>query len=224
MPTGAGKTMTLLLAVFRMALEPRCAHRRIVYVVNRRLVVDQALELAMDIKARLEGALGEDSCLGRAARRLAALGGGVPLEVVRLRGGVPKPSPSLTDPARPAVILATVDMAGSRLLHRGYGVSRSFLPIEAALFGVDALFLLDEAHLETPFWHTLRQVMEATKGSLRPGLVAVALTATPQALQGQGRVFTLDQHDQDHPMLRKRLRASKRVQLIKVEEICPKPW
>lgn len=85
-PTGAGKTMALLVAVFRMALDPFRAHRRVVYVVNRRLVVDQAHELALGLKASLKDALGKDTPLGRVASALAELGGGEPLEVVRLRG------------------------------------------------------------------------------------------------------------------------------------------
>ncbi|WP_172959936.1 DEAD/DEAH box helicase family protein, partial [Thermus scotoductus] len=93
-PTGAGKTMVLAVALFLMALDPK-AHRQVVYVVNRRLVVDQAHEVALGLKERLEEALarpsGEATPLVRAARRLAALGGGKPLEVVRLRGGVPRP-------------------------------------------------------------------------------------------------------------------------------------
>lgn len=135
-PTGTGKTMVVLVAVFLMALKPE-AHRRVVYVVNRRLVVDQAYEVALELRERLKAALrtGDDTPLARAARRLAALGDGVPLEVVRLRGGVPRPRPSLLDPARPAVVLATVDMAGSRLLFRGYGVSPGLLPVEGPFWG-----------------------------------------------------------------------------------------
>ncbi|BCP99188.1 hypothetical protein TthHB5008_b22600 (plasmid) [Thermus thermophilus] len=214
-PTGAGKTMVLVVALFLMALDPK-AHRRVVYVVNRRLVVDQAYEVALGLQERLEEALarpsGEATPLVRAARRLAALGGGKPLEVVRLRGGVPRPRPTLQDPARPAVVLATVDMAGSRLLFRGYGVSRGLLPVEGALFGTDALYLLDEAHLEAPFLATLEAVAGSPGPWGRPGVRAVALTATPEGL-GRGGVFRLGEADARHPRLGRILAASRRVWL-----------
>lgn len=213
-PTGTGKTMVVLVAVFLMALKPE-AHRRVVYVVNRRLVVDQAYEVALELRERLKAALrtGGDTPLARAARRLAALGGGVPLEVVRLRGGVPRPRPSLLDPARPAVVLATVDMAGSRLLFRGYGVSPGLLPVEGALFGVDALYLLDEAHLEAPFLATLGTVADRPGPWGRPGVRAVALTATPESLGGL-QAFRLGKEDLHHPHLGRILSAPRWVHLV----------
>ena len=215
-PTGAGKTMALLVALFLSALDPK-AHRRVVYVVNRRLVVDQAYEVALELQARLEEALKQppraDAPLTRVARRLAALGGGRPLEVVRLRGGVPRPRPTLLDPARPAVILATIDMAGSRLLFRGYGVSQGLLPVEGALFGVDALYLLDEAHLEAPFLATLEAVAGIPGPWGRPGVRAVALTATPESL-GPGEAFRLGEDDAGHPRLGRVLAAPRRVRLL----------
>lgn len=211
-PTGMGKTAVLLVAVFHMALRPE-AHRRVVYVVNRRLVVDQAWELALVLKAKLEGAQEGDTPLARAARRLAVLGGGVPLEVVRLRGGIPKPRPTLLDPARPAILLATVDMAGSRLLHRGYGVPQGLLPVEGALFGVDALYLLDEAHLEAPFLGLLKAVEAAPPPVGRFGIRVVALTATPETL-GDLEAFHLTPKDYRHGGLKRLLSAPREVKLL----------
>lgn len=213
-PTGTGKTMVLLVAVFLMALDPR-AHRRVIYVVNRRLVVDQAYDIASELKERLQTALQaqDASPLSRVARKLGALGGGVPLEVVRLRGGVPRPKPTLSDPARPAVVLATVDMAGSRLLFRGYGVSPGLLPVEGALFGVDALYLLDEAHLEAPFLSTLKAVAGLPGPWGRPGIRAVALTATPESLGGL-KAFRLEERDGFHPYLRRVLSAPREARVL----------
>jgi len=215
-PTGAGKTMVLLVALFLMALDPK-AHRRVVYVVNRRLVVDQAHEVALKLQEKLKEVLErppqEATPLVRVAHRLNFLGDGRPLEVVRLRGGVPRPKPTLPDPARPAVILATIDMAGSRLLFRGYGVPQGLLPVEGALFGVDALYLLDEAHLEKPFLDTLEAVAKIPGPWGRPGVQVVALTATPGGL-GMGQAFGLGKDDTHHPRLGQVLAAPRRVRLL----------
>src|SRR3990172_4163537 len=104
LPTGLGKTSVIhiwLLALRRQILEdkPRLP-TRLVYVVDRRTVVDQATELAV-----------------HAEKNLAALG--LPsdwLSVSTLRGQSADNRKWSIDPSRPAVIIGTVDMIGSRLL------------------------------------------------------------------------------------------------------------
>ncbi|WP_253729639.1 hypothetical protein [Thermus scotoductus] len=78
--------------------------------------------------------------------------------------------------------MASVGIAGSRPLSLGDGVPRGLLPVEGALFGTDALYLLDEAHLEAPFLATLEAVAGLPGPWGRPGVRAVALTATPEGL------------------------------------------
>jgi CRISPR-associated endonuclease/helicase Cas3 len=187
LPTGSGKTAALDVAVFLMAVNPK-AHRRVVYVVNRRVVVDQAEARARRLAERLEMASSEDGPLAEVAQALRRLGGGVPLRVVKLRGGLPLPRHPIPDPAAPTVVLSTLDQVGSRLLFRGYGLSPRAWPVEAGLLGVDSLFLLDEAHLEGPAFAILRalerRLKEAEKHLGRPSLRVVALTATPEPLPG----------------------------------------
>ena len=51
LPTGTGKTAVLDTAVFAMALRPNISPRRVVFVIDRRIVVDQVHKRAMLIKA-----------------------------------------------------------------------------------------------------------------------------------------------------------------------------
>ena len=98
---------------------------------------------------RCGGLVGRDQeVVASVAQRLSSLSaepGGPPLEVTRLRGGVASRTP--TDPSRPAVLLCTLPMYGSRLLFRGYGSTQRLRVVDAAMAGTDSLVLLDEAHL-----------------------------------------------------------------------------
>jgi len=51
-----------------------------------------------------------------------------PLAISTLRGELADNREWQTDPARPAIIVGTVDMIGSRLLFSGYGAGRSYGP------------------------------------------------------------------------------------------------
>ena len=116
------------------------------------------------------------------------------------------------DPSQPAVILSTIPMYGSRLLFRGYGSSRSMRPIDAALAGTDSLVLVDEAHLASHLMALVPALRECAPhvehlwDSGRSHPQVVSLTATGSA--GGGR-FDLDETDQSHPEVRRRLHAAK---------------
>ncbi len=230
-PTGLGKTSCLDIAVWWLAaqadLSPgeRTAPTRIWWLVNRRLLVDSTADHATRLAELLAGADGGPEgpgVLGAVALRLASLSAapdGRPLEVTRLRGGVAAGRP--TDPSQPAVILSTLPMYGSRLLFRGYGVSRSMRPIEAALAGTDALVLVDEAHLARHLMNLFPALRDCTpaarspvpEGRDRP--VVVSLTATGDA--GDDR-FDLDESDEAHPVVARRLDAAKPVELWVVDK------
>ena len=168
-PTGAGKTACLDIAVYALAADPTAFARRIAFVVDRRLIVDQTVVRARELADRLNEAAGTtpDSAVGVVAGRLAALSfrspgrESVALDVGRLRGGACIRGSAvgtaewLRWPDQPAVIVSTVDQFGSRLLFRGYGVGNGMQPIHAGLTGNDCLVLLDEVHISAPLAETL---------------------------------------------------------------------
>ncbi len=148
-PTGLGKTSVIALWLIARA-HGAGLPRRLVYVVDRRAVVDQATAEAEKLREALEAdAKYLKAPLGLGARKLP---------ISTLRGAHIDNREWLDDPAAPAIIVGTVDMIGSRLLFEGYGVSRKMRPYQAGLLGVDALIVLDEAHLVPPFAQLLREI------------------------------------------------------------------
>lgn len=223
-PTGLGKTTCLDIAVWALAADSakaptqRHQRRRIWYIVNRRLLVDAAAQRAEKLAAALAAPSSEPTAW--AADRLRSLGGRGrdPLHVASLRGGLPL-GDRPPDPAQPSLILATPAMFGSRWLFGGYGVSRGMRPIDAALAGTDSLVLLDEAHLAAPLVavHSMAMDCEAparpTLPTARDRIVLVALTATSAS---DGERFDLDDDDLAHPIVARRLGATKRTRLASV--------
>ena len=132
LPTGLGKTS--VIAVWLIALANGCpVPRRLVYVVNRRTVVDQTTDEVEKYRRNLEAAKITE-----------------PLAISTLRGQFADNREWSADPSRPAVICGTVDMIGSRLLFSGYGLGKT-RPLHAGVLGQDALLVHDEAHLEPAF-------------------------------------------------------------------------
>jgi len=220
-PTGAGKTASIDVAVFHLALEAtkgvnRRAPIRIVFVVDRRLVVDEAHLQAMKIKSELEKAT--DGVLGRVKARLTLLAepGRPALAAVKLRGGAPKEPDWIRTPAQPAVISSTVDQVGSRLFFRGYGVSDSMKPVHAGLLGSDALYLLDEAHLSQPFVQSIRdsRAFQTSKTWSDDAAPAPFEIVTLSATQKDEAPVLLKSDDRRHPVLGRRLAAQKPTQIV----------
>ena len=203
-PTGAGKTVALDAAVFHLAIDPG-ASRRIVLVVDRRLIVDDTLAHAERIEQGLAARIDLHPAVAAVAARLRARAGpdSPPLVSARLSGGAPLEPDWARTPTQPTILCSTVDQVGSRLLFRGYGVSDRMLPVHAGLLGTDTLFLLDEAHLAEPF----RQTLEAVRTLGRARIRSALLSATP-GTPGKGRL-TLRARDRTHPVLGSRLRAEK---------------
>ena len=223
-PTGLGKTSVMALWLIALGEDARLP-RRLVYVVDRRAVVDQATRFAERLRANLPADLADRLGLGQRD-------GKPRLPISTLRGGFVDNRDWLDDPSRPALLVGTVDMIGSRLLFEGYGVSRrrGMRPFQAGLLGVDTLILLDEAHLCAPFERLLRQVEDGQHSALGPADESVAGTLPPflvMSLSATGRttaeahtadVFRLTEEDKQEPLVRQRLTASKRMKVIELDD------
>lgn len=230
-PTGAGKTSVIDVVTFLQALESaqppaqRVVPRRTVFVVDRRVVVDQVDEHVRRLAAQLRERVAEDGVVGEVARALKALHGSdrePPVKTGTLRGGIERDESWARRPDVPAVITSTVDQVGSRLLFRGYGVSDSAKPIQAGLLGADTLIVLDEVHLSTPFAETLRMLgeryIDAGEVAIPRRWLVMELSATPHS-KSTRRVFTLGPDDRDPkmaPSLSSRLAARKPTRLVEV--------
>ena len=240
LPTGSGKTACIDIAIFALAcqahrqLQERLAPRRIFFCVNRRVIVDEACRRAQEIASRIwEAELSnDDSVLCRMAKALRTIAGTrpdkqtPPIDVVELRGGIYRDNRWARSATQPAVICTTIDQLGSRLLFRGYGVSRGAAPIQAALIAYDSLVLLDEAHISNPFRQTLDQVREYLNGQRwaeqyigLPPMIVVPMTATPNEDMVERGLLSLGDDDRAVESLRARLEASKIAELIKVPDI-----
>ena len=222
--TGLGKTSVMALWLIALGEGARLP-RRLVYVVDRRAVVDQATRFAERLCANLPADLADRLGLGQrnGERRLP---------ISTLRGGFVDNRDWLDDPSRPALLVGTVDMIGSRLLFEGYGVSRKrgMRPFQAGLLGIDALVLLDEAHLCGPFDRLLRQIEDGQSTVLGPADAATARTTPPFrviSLSATGRtaaeahtadVFRLAEKDEQEPVVRRRLAARKRMRVIELDD------
>ncbi|MFZ4071637.1 MAG: type I-G CRISPR-associated helicase/endonuclease Cas3g [Caulobacterales bacterium] len=226
LPTGTGKTAAIDVAVFHLALEAergdtRRAPMRIAFVVDRRLVVDNAFERAEKLAKKLADPGAVEivrtvaSCL-----RLLSGNGRPPLAAAKLRGGAPREDDWAKTPCQPTVLCSTVDQVGSRLLFRGYGVSDRMKPVHAGLLGSDALILLDEAHLSEPFRQTAKDIanLEVLHGPDPRPLQVALLTATPGADQPDAWRFGLDDADRQTPQLASRINAKKPATLVEATE------
>ena len=162
LPTGLGKTSVMAVWLAARALGADALPRRLVYVVDRRAVVDQATEEAEKLREALEGAAVE-------LKTPLGLDGGATLPISTLRGQHADNREWLADPAAPAIIVGTVDMIGSRLLFSGYGVSRRMRPYHAGLLGADSLIVLDEAHLVPPFEKLIETIANGQDAEDRRG-------------------------------------------------------
>ncbi len=177
--TGCGKTS--IVDVWHTCSR----RRRLIYVINRRVVVDSVFDYAQKL----------------------------PVKVHMLRGGLSPDQKSdwWLYPEGRQVLVSTIDQVGSALLGQAYGHGTKAAPVLQGLVGTDAVWVLDEAHLETPFAKTLIQCQQAGAD-----IDIVLMSATPEALPSAMTVIKLTDADEQHEVLAKRLRPD-RIKRTQVE-------
>lgn len=218
LPTGSGKTAALDIALFSLACRPDDLPRRIVFVVDRRLIVDQVNDRASTLVGAL--AHSDDPTVAEVADRLRTLGGGALPGNTSLRGGLLPDRAWAERPDVPWIVSSTVDQFGSRLLFSGYGTSRTMQPIQAGLAGNDCLVLLDEVHLSTPFADLCRQLRDRHDRIAAPlptRWQVVEMSATPG--EHEREAFTLgvtDLDGQESSLLARVVTASKPTTTVNV--------
>ncbi|HEY4263450.1 MAG TPA: type I-U CRISPR-associated helicase/endonuclease Cas3, partial [Schlesneria sp.] len=222
LPTGLGKTSVIAVWLIALANHPDRVPRRLVYVVNRRTVVDQTtVEVEKyRIALRSDPALGtvRDQLAKLCALPLAVEGGNTvsPIALSTLRGQFADNREWSADPARPAVIVGTVDMIGSRLLFGGYGVGFKGKPLHAGFLGQDVLLVHDEAHLEPAFQKLLIGIeQEQQRCSEFRKIRVMELSATSR---GEGEVFSLTAKDAQNSEVKKRIGAKKTISLHEFDD------
>lgn len=235
LPTSSGKTAAIDVAIYALAYQAAVqnrpagkitAARRIFFVVDRRIIVNEAYLQTRTTAQKLWDAVqpaADDSILRRVGswlRHLAGGGAAPPLDCRELRGGIYRDDAWIRSPLQPSVLTSTVDQVGSRMLFRGYGVSDRNLPIHAAMTANDSLIILDEAHCSRPFSQTLDAVARYrgerwAAQHLPTPFSLVQMTATPPKDLGDKTLFTLSENDYvGDPLLQIRHGCEKPIRLI----------
>ncbi|WP_200381391.1 type I-U CRISPR-associated helicase/endonuclease Cas3 [Thiococcus pfennigii] len=229
LPTASGKTACLDIALFALAAQAHrpaqglalTAPRRIFFVVDRRVIVDEAYARARTLADRLANP--SPGILAEVAERLRRLAAGPasdempdPLVCFQLRGGIVRDDAWARSPTQPTIVCSTVDQIGSRLLFRAYGRSFKAWPLQAGLVGNDSLILLDEAHCAQPFMQTLESVARYRRWAERPltsPFRLVVMTATPAGGVDRFPDPATASANRAHPVLQRRLEAPKPCRL-----------
>lgn len=217
LPTGLGKTSVMVIWLLARAFNPSLS-RRLVYVVDRRVVVDQATKAAEVLRIALE----EKVELADLRIRLGLANTQLPVST--LRGKFADNREWLADPAVPAIIVGTIDMIGSRLLFEGYGVSRGMRRYQAGFLGADTLCVLDEAHLCPPFEALVSDITNNSTfmphgeelRRLIPSFHYLPLSATGR--KENEKAFRLVQEDYQDSEVAKRLSANKNLVIDELDE------
>ncbi len=213
-PTGLGKTSVVAVWLIALATRPHKMPRRLVYVVNRRTVVDQTTNEVERLRENL-AAKPELAGLRDALSTLIATepkNSQSVLAISTLRGQYADNREWSADPSRPAVICGTVDMIGSRLLFSGYGVGFRARPLHAGFLGQDALLVHDEAHLEPAFQELIDRIKnEQCRCNDYPNFHVMELTATTRNDKGGAarQIITIEKEDRVHPVVKQRIEAPK---------------
>ena len=210
-PTGLGKTNVVAIWLIALLNHSTIIPRRLIYVVNRRTVVDQTTNEVEKLKVNFnENKQNLDPWFDDFA-------------VSTLRGQYADNHEWSTDPSRPGVICGTVDMIGSRLLFSGYRIGFKSYPMHAGFLGQDALLIHDEAHLEPAFQTLIETIQreQQIESTCLPWskLRVMAMSATTRNNSDSLSIpFGLDLDDiENFPIIKRRYNAVKKLHLRSCE-------
>lgn len=194
-PTGSGKSSVVEIHVFANALAA-CGQgarvpRRLSVVVNRRALTDSHADQVARLQRLLKEASG--GVLSRVREALLSMRVGAkaedPLVTAVMRGAAAIDRDWLDAPEACGVLCMTPAMWGSSLLFRSYGAWPFARPRLAGMLALDAVVVVDEAHLSRQLLVTARRVAQLAGPSASrigvPGLQVVEMTATPTTRNGQ---------------------------------------
>lgn len=159
--TGLGKTSCIDVAVYELARQahtggPRTAPQRIFHVVDRRTIIDSAVDYAQVLARRVsEATVGPLVPIRAALSGLEPAGSDEVIHVTGIHGQDADDHQWMQRVTGCTIVSLTSHQFISRLLLRGYGVSPGIRPVAAALCAVDRLVLFDEPHLSPQAVHTI---------------------------------------------------------------------
>ncbi|MDY6808087.1 MAG: helicase-related protein, partial [Actinomycetota bacterium] len=134
------------------------------------------------------------------------------------------------EPAKPLIIVGTVDMVLSRMLMRGYGSARNAYPVDAGLLWNDTHLVVDETQLAPASTVTARQLAAFQRqfGAMNSGLTCMSATVDADLLRTvdnptiyDGEIVRLTEADHT-PAVRRRLDASRTVRELSITQADPK--
>jgi CRISPR-associated endonuclease/helicase Cas3 len=215
--TGSGKTSLIPIWLLSLLYQQQtfgkiALPRRLVWVINRRAVVDQATEVTEQIAQRFE----EPGKLQKLLNSVSVTGG---LGVSTLRGEHEDNQEWSDDPSKPAIVIGTVDMVGSRLLFAGYGLSSRQRAQDAGLLGNDVLLVNDEAQLSPAFARLIRLIEDARKQAEIPlfkPFSTMHISATLDASSTTNGIFQFDMDSEPSENFQKIYRVEKSLSFKEV--------
>ena len=227
-PTGLGKTsvMVIWFLSYMKLFESNQQSKlptRLVYIVDRRSVVDQASDEIKKIYDWIYN--NNDPKINQFSNKL---------HITKLRGGGGSADNKewLKNPHNPSIIIGTVDMIGSRLLFSGYGVGHKTRPFYASLLGQDSLIILDETHLSPAMEQLLLQIQQLSN---KPNEIIkppkILLMSATQRVQNDNNIsslmlpnkdkmniFSLNDIDLKNTEIKKRYNSTKKLKIIKTDK------
>lgn len=180
-PTGLGKTSMIDAWVWALAAQVHDGvvsfrlPRRLVFAVERRVIVDDVAVTTSGLAARLRSA-GPGSACAQVAAALVELSGDEPLISTSFHGSH-RDDRLWLDATAVSVVTATLSQVTLRLIGQAPATGRGMASVHAGLLGVDTLIVIDEPHLAAAQVRSISDILELQSDKTRAlGVPASRLT------------------------------------------------